>query len=272
MKRVAASQSRGRKRSKLPVVEKKWYEKLTRTQYLGAATIAALLVLLVVLQRGDKVVDNKNPAKVKVSTPARTVAQTQGGQDDEDAASANRPPVLASVALLPSVALPGTPLKVEAKMSDPDGDAVSLSYLWKKNGAVVEGEEDESFDTTGLKKGDLITVSVTPHDGKEPGKVLESNGIVIQNRPPELTSQPSAGITSGLFQYQAKATDPDNDILVFTLEEAPPGMTIDGSTGFVQWTVPEGLQGKQQVRVAVSDGTATAFQVFNLNLESKREP
>ncbi len=236
----------------------------TRMQILGAITVIAGIILVTLLLRSDE-----PPTRDRTATP--TNLQTQ--RIEEPAAiveqtvnkGANRPPVVIAVRLSPNVVLPGVPVRAEVKSSDPDQDNVLLAYTWKINGEVVAEQSGDEFDTSGLHKGDMITVSVIPDDGKEQGQFLDSNGILIQNRPPEITSMPSAGVSSGFFQYQVLAQDPDNEPLQFSLEGAPPGMTIDPA-GMIQWNVPQGLLGKQQVRVIVSDGSASSFQSFNLNL------
>lgn len=57
-----------------------------------------------------------------------------------------------------------------------------------------------------------------------------------------------------LFQSQMKAVDPDDDLLTYSLTEAPAGMTIDPDSGLIQWT-PSGTQrGTYYVTVRASDG------------------
>lgn len=234
-------------------------------QILGAATLVAGIILIVLLLQEDK----KTPTAAPLAPPKSSKALSDGdrtGKEGEPAVKgANRPPVVTAVLLAPNVVVPGVVVRAEVKTSDPDQDDVRLNYIWKINDQIVAEQSNEEFDTTDLLKGELLTVSVIPDDGKESGQPLESNGVLIQNRPPEITSMPTAGVSSGFFQYQVIAKDPDNDPLRFSLEEAPPGMTIN-QAGLIQWNVPLGLQGKQQVRLIASDGSASSFQAFNLNL------
>lgn len=231
-------------------------------QKLGAVTLVTGIILLFILRHEE------TPPPHDLPTPARSNKAVDPGVRvvPEKAAAlkgANRPPVVTAIKLSPNVVFPGTPVFIEVKTTDPDQDDIVLNCVWCINGQVSEQSGTE-FDTTGLHKGDLLTVTVTADDGKESGQPLASNGILIQNRSPEITSMPSAGISNGHFSYQVIATDPDNDPLQFSLEEAPPGMTIDAA-GLIQWDVPQGLQGKQQVRVTVSDGSGSSFQAFDLD-------
>lgn len=238
--------------------------RFTRVQILGVATLLAGIILVLLLLRGEEVPTLDTPALPASSKVLATGNRTV--QENEPAIKgANRQPVVTSVLLSPNVVVPGVVVRVDVEASDPDQNEIRLLYTWKINGEVVAEQSGEEFDTTSLHKGDLLTVSVIPDDGKEPGQPLDSNGILIQNRPPEIISMPTAGVSSGHFQYQVIAKDPDNDPLQFSLEGAPAGMTIDPA-GLIQWDVPRCLQGKQQVRLIVSDGSASCFQTFNLNL------
>ena len=46
----------------------------------------------------------------------------------------------------------------------------------------------------GLRKGDLLQVAVTPHDGEQEGRTINSVAALILNRPPVITSLPPAGL------------------------------------------------------------------------------
>jgi len=242
----------------------KGLKKFSRMQILGAVALITGVILLVLLLQ-------EQPPSNSGSTPSPATNETAdnngvaGSENEPAIQKTNRPPVISAVRLAPEVVLPGIPVRVEVKATDPDQDDIRLDYTWKINNQTITDQSGEEFDTSALRKGDMITVSVIPSDGKEQGRPLESNGVLIQNRPPEITSMPGAGVSSGFFQYHVLAKDPDNDILQYSLEGAPAEMSID-ATGLIHWNVPQGLEGKQQVRVIVTDGTASSFQSFNLNL------
>lgn len=240
----------------------------SRIQILSAVTVVVGIILAVLVLSGDETSPGISPAKVP-NIPTQLPSEEPSSNVERAVFNgANRPPVVSAVMLSPNLVIPGTPVHVEVKASDPDQDDISFEYTWKINGEVVAGQSGEEFDTTNLHKGEMLTCTVLPSDGKEQGSPLESNGVTIQNRPPEITSMPSAGVSSGSFSYQVVAKDPDNDPLQFSLEGVPQEMMIDPA-GLIQWEVPKGLQGKQQVRVIVSDGSASSFQAFNLNLGEK---
>ncbi|SPD74472.1 exported hypothetical protein [uncultured Desulfobacterium sp.] len=72
---------------------------------------------------------------------------------------------------------------------------------------------------------------------------------------PRITSSPKTWANWGEpYSYQVQAEDPDPDVLTYSLPIAPQGMTIDPSTGLIQWT-PSGSQGgTYMVKVRVQDG------------------
>jgi hypothetical protein len=181
----------------------------------------------------------------------------------------NAPPVVASVKLAPTLVFPGTQIKAQVEVSDPDGDLVMLDYKWTRNGAVLDGEVSDGLDTNAFQKGDLITLTITPSDEKAQGKSKESRSMVILNRPPEIISSPSGKLSAGKYIYEVKAQDPDADRLAFSLEDGPPGMKIDAAIGRLEWEVPAEPVGSVQVRIVVSDGDARAFQGFSIQLKKE---
>lgn len=78
-----------------------------------------------------------------------------------------------------------------------------------------------------------------------------------ENRPPDITSSPVTTATEGSpYQYDVDAIDPDEgDVLTYSLDTKPDGMTIDPVTGLIQWTpVPgSGQVGQHGVTVRVTD-------------------
>ena len=175
----------------------------------------------------------------------------------------NSPPELVSLKLVPRVIYPGTTVKVLAEGRDKEEEDVSFAYQWQKNEEFLPGEESEELDTSGFKKGDLITAFVTPFDGEKEGKQLMSPSLLVSNRPPEVTSAPIGSVVDGVFIYKVEASDPDSDELKFSLEGSPAGMTIDAD-GSVEWKIPDDAKGPFTVKVVVSDGDATTFQGFSI--------
>jgi hypothetical protein len=183
----------------------------------------------------------------------------------------NAPPVVASASLRPVPAFAGDTIRVAAAASDNDNDSVSFEYQWMVNNRTVANEGD-SLNTSGLKKGDGISVMVTPYDGEDRGAPGQSTVVFLSNRPPEITSEPPSSLQQGEFVYQATAKDADGDPVTFGLVNAPEGMTIDPRSGMIRWSPSRDISGRveMQVRISVDDGdSGVSYQEFSLGLELK---
>ncbi|MEM7827060.1 MAG: putative Ig domain-containing protein, partial [Candidatus Aenigmatarchaeota archaeon] len=120
---------------------------------------------------------------------------------------------------------------------------------------------------SGFKRGDLVSVKITPFDGKDYGKpkVLKTE---IKNTAPRIIEHKKAKIEGLLYTYQVNATDADGDKLTYSLKYAPDGMSIDPSTGFIKWNVPPEFKGKVPVTVSVTDGYGgEAVQSLTLEIQ-----
>ncbi len=74
------------------------------------------------------------------------------------------------------------------------------------------------------------------------------------NQDPAFTSAPIVTAIAGRpYVYESKATDPDGDNLVYSLAEAPSGMSVDAATGRITWTASSGT-GSDTVKVVATDG------------------
>ncbi|MBM2838141.1 MAG: hypothetical protein HW415_766, partial [Deltaproteobacteria bacterium] len=176
----------------------------------------------------------------------------------------NKLPEIVTIRLTPRLVYPGTKVKAEPEARDEDADTVSYYYEWKRNDDLLTGEMLDEIGTIGFNRGDFITVTVTPYDGKEKGKPRRSLPLIVANRPPEITSSAPSELSNGIYIYEVKAADPDGDKLTFSIEGAPSRMTIDSATGTIRW---DGLQpGTYNIKIEVSDGDAKAFQGFELSL------
>jgi hypothetical protein len=162
----------------------------------------------------------------------------------------NSPPEIRSVRIVPDVIHPGVSIGVEAAGNDPDGDQVTFEYRWEKNGQPA-GTGSRMEGT--LRRGDAISVRITPYDGEARGNFLVLRREV-KNYPPSIQGVFDARLADGVYTCRVGATDGDNDPLNYTLMEAPQGMTIDPSTGTIRWTVPDKFLGKAPGTVSVTDG------------------
>lgn len=148
------------------------------------------------------------------------------------------PPVVTSAQLSMNALPSGLEFHGFALCSDPDGDSTTYSCRWYRNGTRIDGATGTDLAVASMGLGDRIEVEVVASDGEAKSEPRRSQQFVLQNRPPQFTSQataPQAG--ASVFSYQAVAVDPDGDPVHFELVQAPSGATLS-STGLVQWTMP----------------------------------
>ncbi len=90
------------------------------------------------------------------------------------------------------------------------------------------------------------------------------------NDPPTITSTPVTSATEDeLYAYDVDATDPDaGDTLTYSLDVSPAGMSINPTSGLIQWTPTSGQVNAHNVTVRVTDGTANDTQVFTVTVDA----
>ena len=146
---------------------------------------------------------------------------------------------------------PGNTLGVETEGYDADGDPVQFEIAWQRNGQPV-GSGNRL--TAPVKRGDKVTVTITPFDGKERGKPATLSREIM-NTPPFIEGQEQFQVSDNAVTFHVRASDADGDPLMFSLKNAPAGMSIDPRTGWVRWVTSPGATGKVPFTVTVSDGS-----------------
>ena len=205
--------------------------------------------------------DRKAPAPAPAPSAGNVVtptAQQDGGAPAErepahapDVVDRNSPPVIRNFRFVHADEKAGTGLRVLVEGDDADGDAVRFEIAWRKNGEPA-GSGDRL--TTPLKRGDKITVTVTPFDGKERGGSVTLSRAIL-NAPPVIEGQEQFQVSDDAVVFHVRASDPDGDPLTYSLKDAPAGMSIDHGTGWVRWATSPGIPGKVPFTVIVSDGS-----------------
>ena len=179
----------------------------------------------------------------------------------------NHPPKITSLKVSPEIPVVGDVITTEAKTFDQDGDPISVKYSWSKNDSPLSEISQSLKVTDDFKRGDKITLKVTPNDNQIDGSAV-SIVVQIANAPPVISpSQDTFRFDGNLYSYQIKASDADKDTLTYSLKSAPSGMKINPSTGLINWNVPPEFQGRASVTVSVTDGHGNeVLQSFTLDL------
>lgn len=179
----------------------------------------------------------------------------------------NNPPELTRVKLMPEVFKPGDRLYIEAEGSDIDGNEVTIIYEWTINGSPAGNSKEIDAQ---IKRGDRISVRITPYDGELYGSPVTLKRE-IGNIPPLISEEKLFTFDGNIYTYQIKASDPDGDVLTYSLKTAPDGMTVD-SSGLVRWNVPPDFKGKSPVAVTVIDGHGgESVLSFDVRIDSEKK-
>lgn len=90
---------------------------------------------------------------------------------------------------------------------------------------------------------------------------------IFGNEPPIIQSSPLLTATLGVtYSYQVIAVDDSEVNLTYSLVLAPDGMTINTSTGLIEWTPTESQLGQNEVEIIVRDGWYKTPQEFSIEV------
>lgn len=198
----------------------------------------------------------------------------------------------ATDALPPGRVLQQTPLAGSVLPSGSAVDLVVSRELAPVTVPEVVGRGELEGTSIVEASGLVVGVSTTaPHHAAPVGEIIdqrpragsvlapgESVDLVVSSGPAAENGRPLFSPMSFLvgvarlrpFQLRLRATDPDGDPLVFSLPNAPEGMTVDPVTGLIEWLPGPVLLGERQgvvARVADPDG-AEDILVFDVLVQN----
>ncbi|MGH7250474.1 MAG: Ig-like domain-containing protein [Nitrospiraceae bacterium] len=110
---------------------------------------------------------------------------------------------------------------VQVEAEDPDGDPVAIRRQWLVNGHPIEGETGPSLVPRRLKRGDLLSVEVTPLDNLAAGTPYRTDPVPVGNTPPEVSKvvlDPSPVRVGDPLHAKAEGLDPDGDPIRYTFK------------------------------------------------------
>ena len=139
---------------------------------------------------------------------------------------------------------------------DPDGEAVTFSYRWLRNGVAIDGATGASLDLAEPGhggKGDDIEVVVTPTDPRATGAPLRSAPVTVVNSVPvvdTVTIDNSTPRTQDVLTARATSLDADGDAVTYAYQWRVSGTDVPGATDSTFDLGPAG-HGDKGDRVAV---------------------
>jgi len=150
---------------------------------------------------------------------------------------------------------------------DPDEDRLTFSLDTNAVGMQING-------TTGVltwtpQFAGRFSATVFASDGEESDRQDFTITVIQGNNAPRFVTRAVVSATVGIpYTYTAMAVDDDGDSVVYTVLNAPPGMTIGDSNGIISWT--PAATGNYPLTVIASDGRgAEARQEFTIVVTEK---
>ena len=154
----------------------------------------------------------------------------------------------------------------QVEATDPDNDALTYTLIESPAGMTINEQTGEIrwFTTTDDIGEYQITIEVTDNRG---GAARQSYTLVVSNDVPIITSEPIITAETGrLYVYDVDAVDPTpSDILTYSLESAPIGMTISPSSGVIEWIPNDSDVGLNSIDIKVIDLTG-GFDIQSFEL------
>jgi VCBS repeat-containing protein len=192
---------------------------------------------------------------------------------------ANDPPTANDDTAAAEEDVPIVTVNVLANDADPDNDRlIVISASQGANGSVTINTDGTLTYAPNRNFCETDTFNYTLSDGKG-GTDTAAVTVTISpvNDPPRITSKPiEAARVWAAYTYNVAAKDPDpRDSLMYSLVKCPEGMTIDATTGRLEWTPTSAQAGTFDVELRVADDykiRAWATQTFKVTVTSLSSP
>jgi hypothetical protein len=202
-----------------------------------------------------------------------------GSQNDSNGnGTSNTAPVIAGAP--PTTARVGEEYLFDPIASDADGDALTFAIVNRPDWATFSpttGRLRGTPPATAQSSYPDIQISVT--DGKQtaslPAFRLSVAPSTPQNTAPTISGTPATAVVAGnAYQFTPTATDPDGQVLTFSIGNRPAWAQFDAATGRLSGTPTSSHVGAYAgITISVSDGIATAsLAAFSIAVSAGTQP
>jgi hypothetical protein len=169
-------------------------------------------------------------------------------------------------------------LTATATKADPNGDPVTLTYVWKVNGTTRQTTSASTSltDTFNLglagngDRGDTITVTVTPRDGTANGTSAIDTAVVANTAPviDSAVITPTAPLTTDVLSVTVTSHDVDGDSRTYSYQWTKNDSDLAGATSATLdlGTVSAAAGDQFAVRVTASDGSLSSGALTAANV------
>jgi fibro-slime domain-containing protein/RHS repeat-associated protein len=162
--------------------------------------------------------------------------------------------------------------------SDPNYDPLSYTLETAPQGMTIDTQGRITWQPGATQLGSN-PVSIKISDGRG-GVVTQAFNIDVvsttyrANNAPTITSTPN--LVTNLertYSYNLSGSDPDNDLLLWSLDAAPSGMVIDAQRGTLRWQPSSNQIGEHNVKVRLTDAWGSFVgQEFTLTVTGTNIP
>ncbi len=164
----------------------------------------------------------------------------------------------------------GTQDDWQVTAKDNDGDDVKYELLLAPKGMTLDKNNGEltwtpNHDQSGTHE---IIVKATDEYKAEDQLVLSINVKGVNRTPVIITQQLNNILEDQDYFFPIKATDPDQDKLMYTLLNGPTGMTLEYKKGYLNWHTDFNSAGTHPITIEVSDGTSQIQKRFELTVNN----
>ena len=157
-----------------------------------------------------------------------TDSASEQNTSTDDVIIDNNPPVISSLQLSPSPLYTDDTPTVSISASDPDGQAINISYSWSVDGQVVQTGTQTTLASSFFSKDQVVLVEATVDDGS--ASTVQSTNITCENTPPEVPGisltpvAPLEGVDDLVCSLTTASSDIDGDSITYDFS-----WTVNGS-------------------------------------------
>lgn len=169
------------------------------------------------------------------------------------ASAGNRPPTVTSARFLKDPLSSAEEAAIQVIAEDPEHEAVTLSYQWYVEGVPLVGETRPTLSPTKFRRGQRVSVEITPADAKQKGPLYRVPPAVVVNSPPvihSVTLVSQGTVSANRIEASVDASDPDHDPLTLTFQWYKNDLLVkEGTEAFLE---TEGIVAGDLITVKVT--------------------
>jgi hypothetical protein len=156
----------------------------------------------------------------------------------------------------------GTSYSFTPSASDPDGDVLTFSISGRPAWASFDASNGRLSGTPGIGNvGVFSNIRITATDGVDTAVLGPfSITVVAANSAPRINGNPPLSVNANAsYSFTPSASDPDGDVLTFSIENQPGWAAFDPASGRLSGTPGDADVGVYDgIRISVTDGQASA--------------